>query len=129
MELVTGLLSAEVAQILRLPPEKLDVNRSVLDLGMDSLMGVELVLSVEERFGVSLPVMVMSEGPTIARIAERIVKQLLGSEEVAATGSGQVRGAVETVVARHAEEVDEEELEALTEELAGSADSGTKLVP
>jgi len=75
-DLVVDLLLDEIEQILRLPREKLDVERSIFDLGMDSLMGMELVLAIEERFGVKLPVMALTEGANIIRIAERITEQL-----------------------------------------------------
>ncbi len=80
-ELVVDLLLDEIEQILRLPREKLDVERSIFDLGMDSLMGMELVLAIEERFGVKLPVMALTEGANILRIAERITDQLSESDD------------------------------------------------
>ncbi len=81
-ELVTDLLLDEIEQILRLPREKLDIEQSIFDLGMDSLMGMELVLAIEERFGVKLPVMALTEGANIIRIAERITSQLSDSGDV-----------------------------------------------
>ena len=77
-ELVIDLLLDEIEHILRLPREKLDIEQSVFDLGMDSLMGMELVLAIEERFAVKLPVMALTEGANIQRIAERITEQLAG---------------------------------------------------
>ena len=79
-DLVVDLLLDEIEQILRLPREKLDVERSIYDLGMDSLMGMELVLAIEERFGVKLPVMALTEGSNIIRIAARITEQLSDDE-------------------------------------------------
>jgi len=66
------ILKREIGEILRIPPDKIDENRSLLDVGMDSLMGMELISSLEDSLGVSLPVMALSEGPTIAKLAERI---------------------------------------------------------
>ncbi len=79
-ELVVDLLLDEIEHILRLSREKLDVERSIFDLGMDSLMGMELVLAIEERFGVKLPVMALTEGANILRIAERITDHLSDEE-------------------------------------------------
>ena len=79
-DLVIDLLQDEIEQILRLPREKIDVERSIFDLGMDSLMGMELVLAIEERFGVKLPVMALTEGANILRIAERITEKLAVDE-------------------------------------------------
>lgn len=78
--LVVDLLLDEIEQILRLPREKLDTEQSIFDLGMDSLMGMELVLAIEERFGVKLPVMALTEGANILRIAERITDQLASDD-------------------------------------------------
>jgi len=61
---------------LHIAPERIADDRSLYDLGMDSLMGIELVSAVEVRFGVSLPIMALSEGPTVGRLVERIVRQL-----------------------------------------------------
>ncbi len=121
-ELVTGLLLTEIEQILRLPREKMDINSSVFDLGMDSLMGMELVLAIEERFAVKLPVMALTEGATISRIAERICDRLQTSDvDIADTASSPTptkhAEAVAIAAARHTEEIDSDELEKITKAL------------
>jgi len=77
-DILRRLLTEEIAQILRLPADRIPVDRSLYEIGMDSLMGVELALGIEKRFGIVLPLMALSEGPTIARIGERLTRQLLG---------------------------------------------------
>ena len=81
---LADLLKEEVSEILRTAPEKIDINRSVYDMGMDSLMAVELITAVDQRFGINLPVMALSEGPTIAKLTERIILQLKGGDAPAA---------------------------------------------
>ncbi len=73
------LLRAEIGEILRIAPEKIDTSRSVYDMGLDSLMGVELMLAIENRFGVQLPVMALSESPTIDKLTEKLIGQLTGT--------------------------------------------------
>jgi len=80
-DLVGGLLIKEISRILRLPADKIFTDKSVLDLGMDSLMGMELVMAIEEHFGIRLPLMALTEGATIQRIAEKICAQLAGTGE------------------------------------------------
>ena len=75
------MLKSEVGEILRVVPDKIDPTRSIYDMGLDSLMGVELVVALEARFGTRLPVMALSQSPTIAKLAERLVVQLKGHEE------------------------------------------------
>lgn len=75
------LLCNELSKILLIPEEKIETNRSVYDMGFDSLMGVELMAAVEERFGVQLPIMILSEAPTIDRLAQVILHKLAGEDE------------------------------------------------
>ena len=74
--LVAGLLVQEVAAILKLAPDRVDPARPLAELGMDSLMAVELRLAMEQRFGVTLPVLALSEGTTLASMARRVVGTL-----------------------------------------------------
>ncbi|MDJ0750984.1 MAG: type I polyketide synthase [Woeseiaceae bacterium] len=78
---LADLLKREVGGILKIDPERLDEERSLYDLGMDSLMGLELVSAIEVRFAITLPIMAMSEGLTIAKLVERMVRQLRGADE------------------------------------------------
>jgi acyl carrier protein len=113
------LLCEEIAQILRLPAEKIDMTQSVLELGMDSLMGVELALAIEGRFGVNLPAMVLSQGPTVQRLTERIVTQLCHDDGGAEDAGQEATRQVAQVAARHAESLSEDE----TQRIASALDS------
>lgn len=73
---VTELLRAELAAILLTDEEKIDVNRSVYEMGFDSLMGVELMTAIEARLGVQVPVMVLSEASTLDKLAGVLVTKL-----------------------------------------------------
>jgi acyl carrier protein len=75
------MLKTDVAGILRSAPEKIDEHRSLYDMGFDSLMGVELATAVEVRFGTKLPVMSLSENPTIASLSARVLAQLAGARD------------------------------------------------
>jgi hypothetical protein len=44
---------------------------------MDSLMAVELRLAVEQRFGLTVPLLALSEGATINALAGRMVRSVL----------------------------------------------------
>ncbi|WP_175856968.1 type I polyketide synthase [Burkholderia anthina] len=98
--LVEAALRGQIARILHMSPERVDAGRSVLDLGMDSLMGMELGMAVEETFGVKLSIMAIAEGATVHTLAERIVELLdaqSGDENVAAADE-----LADVLIARHA---------------------------
>jgi acyl carrier protein len=81
-----------------MPPGRIDPDKSVFDLGMDSLMAMELRLAIEERFAIDLPTMAIAEGATITRLAERIRDRLLGLSRP------NVSDQVSEVLGRHSED-------------------------
>ncbi|SAK56568.1 beta-ketoacyl synthase [Caballeronia hypogeia] len=111
---VVDMLKSEVSEILRVPVEKIDADRSVYDMGLDSLMGVELVVALENRFGIRLPVMALSESPTMSRLATRLIQTLRGS---ATDESDAVTQQVAHVVAQHAQGISQDAIAEFAEEL------------
>lgn len=75
------MLKQEISEILRLPASKLDAQRPLQELGLDSLMSVELVVAVEGRFGIRLPVMELSESSSIDKLTQRIIELLRGNQQ------------------------------------------------
>jgi acyl carrier protein len=126
-DIVAGLLAGEVAQILQIPADRIDPSRSLYDLGMDSLMGVELVLGIEKRFGVNLPVMALNEGPSIDRIAERLAASLTGGEAKNDEDS-RLKDMVSSLAAQHAEEVSPESLVETVDEVRQQVRQGGRLI-
>nr|WP_264318820.1 type I polyketide synthase [Acidithiobacillus sulfurivorans] len=80
-QLLVETVRREVAQILRLSADKITPDQNLSQLGLDSLMGVELALALEERLGVKLPAFLLSEGPTPLRLARRLVQSLSNEAE------------------------------------------------
>lgn len=114
------MLKHQVGEILRVPVDKIDPTRSIYDMGLDSLMGVELVVAMESVFGTRLPVMALSESPTIAKLAERLIAQLRGND--AKDGEDTVARQIQQVAAQHSSEVSAEQLASLSQEInAGEA--------
>jgi NADPH:quinone reductase-like Zn-dependent oxidoreductase/thioesterase domain-containing protein/acyl carrier protein len=66
----------EVARILGTPAAKLDVGRKLADLGLDSLMAVELSLALEKKLGVALAPILVWRYPTIRALAGYFAGQL-----------------------------------------------------
>ena len=72
LELLKVAVAAEVANILRLPAAAIDPARPLSEIGMDSLMAVELRLALESRLRIDLPLMALAEGTSAASIAARL---------------------------------------------------------
>ena len=112
--LVKTALRGQIARILHMSPERVELDRSVLDLGMDSLMGMELGMAVEESFGVKLSIMAIAEGATVHTLAVRIVDMLDELDgEPASCAVTAANEEVAALAARHA--LDEGDARALLE--------------
>jgi NADPH:quinone reductase-like Zn-dependent oxidoreductase/acyl carrier protein/short-subunit dehydrogenase len=120
---VTDIVRGEIAQILRIAPERIECAASLFDMGMDSLMAVELATSIEGRLGIQLSALALSDAPTIERIAARIVQQLRpNDEEHQTTASNAVAlDQVRMLAAQHASEITHEEAKTLSAEMDTSA--------
>jgi short-subunit dehydrogenase/acyl carrier protein len=101
--LVAETLQAQIARILHMTPDRIALDKSVLDMGMDSLMGMELGLAVEEAFDVKLSVMAIAEGATVTTLAGRIVDSIVASVDAGGEpADGPVHEAVAALAAKHA---------------------------
>lgn len=75
-ERLSAFLVGRIAHILHVSEKTISIRRSITELGMDSLMGVELGLTLQESLGSDLPATAVSDGLSIAQISDRIVTHL-----------------------------------------------------
>lgn len=68
----------EIARVLRLPPKEIDRHRPLADIGMDSLMMLELRTTVEASLQIELPMMSLASGITPADVARRVTPLVTG---------------------------------------------------
>ncbi|GAA3755612.1 beta-ketoacyl synthase N-terminal-like domain-containing protein [Salinactinospora qingdaonensis] len=80
-------LSELLASVLYLAPEELDPRLTFQDLGVDSILGVEFVSLVNERFGVSIKATVLYDHPTPSALAGHVAGLLHEGEQTAAPPS------------------------------------------
>lgn len=80
---VLRLLTAELGRILRLPPDTIDPSRPLGDIGMDSLMGLELDMEMQRRHKVALPMLGLGAGATLQDVADRMTRKLRPGAELA----------------------------------------------
>ena len=71
-EALQEAVSREVARILRLPLDAVDPDRPLIDVGLDSLMALELRLGLEQRLGIELPQLSLGGNRSVRQLAERI---------------------------------------------------------
>lgn len=112
------LLKAEIGEILRTGADKIDETLSLHDMGMDSLMGVELAVALENRFGVRPPVLLLSEAPTVAKMGAWLSAQLRGGARE--EGHDELRAQIEKVASQHAADAPAAEIDRLAGQLGAT---------
>jgi len=98
-----------VGSVLRVKPDSLRNDQPLTDLGLDSLMGVEIENSLEAAIGVALPPASLMRARTIGQIASLIAGHM-GAKTAAPAPTTAAAAPVEASVT---EDVD---LEALSDE-------------
>ena len=89
-----GLILAHVqkslAQVMALESPELDPEESLSNLGLDSLMALELQHSLEESFGVTLPIELLMGMPSLNEFVNRLLEILakVGAQTRARNCSG-----------------------------------------
>ena len=73
---VTALLQKQLAQVLRTPAHTLNPRQPLSELGIDSLMTVELVNRIELELGITIPLSALLQGPTLHDLTALLVKLL-----------------------------------------------------
>ena len=77
-----AMVRTALGRVLGTPPDRLPTDRSLDSLGVDSLMAVELSVSVEHEIGVKLSTAVLMQGPTVVTLSNHILKEVLAVDHV-----------------------------------------------
>jgi acyl carrier protein/NADP-dependent 3-hydroxy acid dehydrogenase YdfG len=79
--LLVAHIRSEVAQVLGMDPDRpIDVHRGLFELGMDSLMSIELKGRLEASVGQSLPSTLVFNYPTVNALAAYLATNVLRAE-------------------------------------------------
>ena len=100
-----------VGSVLRVKPETLRVDQPLTDLGLDSLMGVEIENSIEGSLGVALPQASLIRARTIGQIV-CLIAEHMGAKSAGSTFATTAVG----ISAPESASTDELNLEALSDE-------------
>jgi len=82
--LVDQLLRDQVSRILGVEPGRLDREAPLLDLGLDSLMAVELRSWIDSEMRVNLSIVQLMRSPNLAHVTEIICHELVHEKGVSA---------------------------------------------
>jgi len=110
--LIAQALREVVGSVLRVKPDSLRDDQPLTDLGLDSLMGVEIENLIESTIGVALPPTSLMRARTIGQLAA-----LIGEHLGAASGSGSAAPAkpAAPAVVEAAPSVEEIDLDAISD--------------
>lgn len=100
LELLNNQLKAIAAKVLRIAVDRVDINRPLNEMGMDSLMAVELLTNIESCYHVSLPASKLTAGSSIGVLSGVLLELLCGrtgSSVAVAAGKAQASAAAEEV--------------------------------
>ncbi|MEP1079780.1 thioester reductase domain-containing protein [Leptolyngbya sp. PL-A3] len=74
--LLLSYLQQQAAHVLRLPVAEIDPGRSLHEMGLDSLMAVELTTLIRSELQVELPIRALMEDPSLDTLVALITEQL-----------------------------------------------------
>ena len=96
LQLIQSHLTELVARVLGLPASKLDIEQPLSNLGLDSLMAVELKNRIAVDLGVNVPMVTFLSGPSVAQAASQLLHLLTsetpGSSAPLASANGHAQG-------------------------------------
>jgi acyl transferase domain-containing protein/NAD(P)-dependent dehydrogenase (short-subunit alcohol dehydrogenase family)/acyl carrier protein len=118
--LVEELVRTETGRVLKLAPERITANQVFGQLGIDSLMALELVRRINAVLGLALPATAVFNYPTVTQLGAQIVTRL-GLDSAVVAEPARVSASVPNVQSAPEELSEEEALRALMEpgDLAG----------
>jgi phthiocerol/phenolphthiocerol synthesis type-I polyketide synthase C len=118
VELARNTVVEVISRVLRMPIEEIDIQRPLVELGIDSLMTIELGLMIENRLGEKIQLTASVGAISLSRLAVQIVDQIESSH-----GGGETVSAGTALLARHFRNISNDETERLKVAVA-SASSG-----
>ncbi len=124
---IVNFLICEIARILQMPEEKIAHNCTIQDLGIDSLMAMELASTIENKLGINLPVMTLADNVTLDSLANRI-NNMLEPADLHGESNSDVDEIVTSLAKIHAENLTEDELKSISDDAINARDGSKRLI-
>lgn len=96
--LLHTFLAAEIASILKVAEDSIRADKALKDIGLDSLMAMELGASFQQKTGIDIPFSGMGEGATIGDIVQKLYDKVTSSTSTEARAAGQEMSSVLTTL-------------------------------
>ncbi|MFO7735966.1 MAG: beta-ketoacyl reductase, partial [bacterium] len=81
LEKLRDILRKTIAEVMKFPAKKIDVNESINTLGVDSLMITEIISNLQSDYALSVSNMELLNGPSIAELAEKQLGKIISEED------------------------------------------------
>jgi len=114
--LVTRLRD-QLARVLRLPPDEVDVNLPITRMGLDSLMAIEVKTQIQGALDVSVPLVTFLQGPSVSELAKTVVELLADSAPQPAAAPPPEAAAPGPDVTERVAALSDDEVEAMLRDL------------
>jgi NAD(P)-dependent dehydrogenase (short-subunit alcohol dehydrogenase family)/acyl carrier protein len=75
-EIVELMLAEQVAQTLKIAPDRIEVKQSLTDMGVDSLMAVQLQIAINMAFGVEISAFELTRGVSIRHLVTPLLERM-----------------------------------------------------
>jgi acyl transferase domain-containing protein/acyl-CoA synthetase (AMP-forming)/AMP-acid ligase II/acyl carrier protein len=121
--ILEGQLREQAARVLRLAAAALDVEQPLNNLGIDSLMAIELKNRIEADLGVTVPMVKFLEGPSVRDLAGYVAEHLIPLLAAPPTADGLDAHAAGDLLSR-LDDLSDDQVDALLAEMtaAGKGD-------
>ncbi len=100
MGLVEDLIAAQVGAVLGTEASRIDKDTPLTNLGLDSLMAIELVNRIEDKLGMAMPMGSVLNGPNIRDLSIPVLEKLIESGGASASSTGESGSDLVEFVAR-----------------------------
>jgi acyl transferase domain-containing protein/aryl carrier-like protein/ubiquinone/menaquinone biosynthesis C-methylase UbiE len=127
--IIETYLTEQVARVLGTSASKLELERPLNEIGLDSLMMVELKNKIEREVGVALPTVELMRGPSLRSLSQVLLAQVTGADSASSKSeqpiihpiqpdsNGNLDGRAAEALLEKIDELSEHEIDALLEQL------------
>ena len=81
LKILEDFIADQVASVFGTNVSKIDRDTALTNIGLDSLMAIELMNRMESELGINLPMGSVLNGPNIKELAASIIEQILAGDE------------------------------------------------